>query len=70
MEIVRTSDRVDVVRCKDCIHQVIFNAYGFEFPDTVCPLYDREGYLDDRTRYDDFYCADGERRDDDALSGR
>ena len=64
--VVRTSDRVEVVRCPDCKHRVIFNEYGFEFPDTVCPLYDREGYLDDRTMYDDeYYCADGERKGDD-----
>jgi len=60
--VVYASERVDVVRCGECVHQVIFNADGFEFPDTICPLYDREGYLDERTYRDDWFCADGERR--------
>lgn len=47
-----TSDRVDVVRCKDCEHSLT-DDYG-----RMCIR------LDGVPVRDDFYCADGERRDD------
>jgi len=56
IEIVPSVDAVPVVRCKHCKYR----------RDPLRCQMDSEGM----PTPDDWYCADGERRDDDALSGR
>ena len=53
-----TADVVEVVRCKDCIHN------PFNTTDDFCPLFVlvRGGYV--KHFQSNFFCADGERRDD------
>ena len=61
MNVVRASKRVDVVRCRDCKHRMREEG---EFPDGICPLQDFYGDIDHVRRVpDDWFCADGERRD-------
>ena len=72
MVIVKTSDRVDVVRCKDCKHcfeladvdpMLPYHGGGNGF---FCEAFDMDFYTPayDAAKY---YCADGEGRD--ALHG-
>lgn len=49
--VVKVSDRVDVVRCRDCA-----NWYKGHCAHGVCATEETDG---------DFYCADGERRESD-----
>lgn len=59
---METHDIVEVVRCKDCKHRIIEPCAGGTYigcesisgPDG-CPML---------ILYDDWFCADGERRDD------
>lgn len=46
----------EVVRCKDCIHRFQFYDVWNDIQHNVCELHGT-GYLDD------WYCADGERKD-------
>lgn len=60
--VVRTSDRVEVVRCGECRHRMKEDG---EFPDDVCPLQDFYGDLNHVRRVpENWFCADGERRDE------
>ena len=60
---------VVVVRCKDCKHRILNENYDNKKPGSlkaVCEL--DTGDLDELGRYaenDDWFCADGERKDDD-----
>ena len=51
-----------LVRCRDCMY---YNTTGCGAGFGWC-----EDAVVNTGVWDDFYCADGERRDDDALSGR
>lgn len=63
-------DAVPVVRCKDCKHRPIDNrdrdndltGFAIEFPDTYCPCQCEDGWYNWYPD-DDWFCADGERRD-------
>ena len=58
MTILKTSDRVDIVRCKDCEHcRVLNDGASFE-----CAEWEMDFYA---PRYDaaTYYCADGKRRE-------
>lgn len=65
-----TVDAVEVVRCKDCKHRgyIVKDRRGYEWIEyeetSHCPLqcYDDDYY--NRLSEDDFFCADGERRED------
>ena len=60
-----TVDAVPVVRCKDCIHKPrgTRNKHDMEFPDDICPC-QCEDYWYSWMPYDDWFCANGERRED------
>ena len=62
--VTRTSERVDVVLCKDCKHYVVRHLTKAMEPDKrykpdVCI---KERYI--KPRRPDWYCADGERREE------
>ena len=59
-----------VVRCRDCKHfpvdegdQTCIGGFGLVFPDDKCPCKCEDGFYSWMPA-DDWYCADGERRDD------
>ena len=53
-------DAVEVVRCKDCKHRCFDNRFGF-----MCNLDTGDPYEMGRNAYDDdWFCADGERKDE------
>lgn len=67
-----------LVRCKDCKHRPIkqfYNGrdyqdgYAIKFPDWVCPYQCEDGYY---SRYtgDDWFCHEGELREDDKKNDR
>lgn len=60
-----TVDAVEVVRCKDCIHKPrgTRNKHDMEFPDEICPC-QCDDYWYSWMPYDDWFCANGERRED------
>lgn len=68
-----TSDRVNVVRCRDCKHRPIdhrekhcvITCFRLEFPDNRCPC-QCEDRLYNWYPSDDWYCANGERRESNA----
>lgn len=59
-----TADVVEVIRCKDCMHRPTGTGvnHDLEFPDYVCPCH-CEDYWYSWMPDDDWFCADGERRD-------
>lgn len=67
-----TVDAVPVVRCKNCKHRPIdhreeyreMTGFGLEFPDDHCPCQCEDDWY---SWYppDDWFCADGKRRDED-----
>lgn len=61
-------DVVPVVRCKDCKHRIINPFYNKERPvweKAECELDTGDQYkLGRKAHLDDWYCADGERKDD------
>ena len=66
-KVIKTSDRVDVVRCRDCKHcfslvQDPLLPYDGE-PLWYCECFDDDWYVLDKDP-NRFYCADGERRED------
>lgn len=66
--LVIIDDTVDVVRCKDCKHRPERpeGAVYYEdliFPDGVCPC-QCDDYFYSWIPDDDWFCADGERKDD------
>ena len=59
-----------VVRCKDCKHRPIKpndyeTGFDLEFPDGKCPCQCDDGWYS-WYPHDNWYCADGERRSEDA----
>ena len=59
--VTRTSDMVEVVKCKNCTHCYYATNRS---PDEQCWVCDKHGI--DVT--EDWYCADGERRDENDVS--
>lgn len=64
----------EVIRCKDCKHRPsreFEGAEGFalEFPDYRCPCQCDDGYYSWYPN-DDWYCADGERKEQTDDSGK
>lgn len=62
-------DVVEVVRCKDCIHRPTDtgghgDGFDIEFPDNICPCQVEDPYYSWVPK-DNWFCPDGERRDDD-----
>lgn len=55
----------ELVRCKDCKHKPVKGELGIEFPDYKCPCQNSDddwySYMPD----DDWFCADGERKEGD-----
>lgn len=65
---VSPADVVEVVRCKDCKHRPIDmgghgDGFDMEFPDNVCPCQVEDPYYSWVPK-DDWFCPDGERKDD------
>ena len=76
LDFVHVRNCVPVVHCKDCKHfpvdegdQTCIGGFGLVFPDDKCPCKCEDGFYSWMPE-DDWFCANGERRDDDALSGR
>lgn len=63
-----TVDAVEVVRCKDCKHKPSGTGanHDVKFPDEICPC-QCEDYWYSWIPKDDFFCAFGERREDDKI---
>ncbi len=67
--VVYTSERVDVVRCGECVHRPEFapggseNAEDLVFPDDVCPCKVEDFWYSWKPRAD-WFCANGERGGD------
>lgn len=68
------SDVVEVVRCKDCRYAPTGTddgdgrGFGLEWPDKeefICPFYCDDGWYSRKPR-PDFFCANGEREENDA----
>lgn len=61
-----TIDAVPVVRCKDCKHRPKGTGanHDLEFPDYVCPCQNPEDYWYSWKPDDDWFCADGERKEE------
>ena len=54
----------EIVRCKDCVHRPKgTNKHDLEFPDYVCPCQCDDFWYSWMPK-DDWFCANGERRDD------
>ena len=56
-----------VVRCKDCKHRPKHvgednSGFAIEFPDHICPCQCEDGWYNWIPK-DDWFCADGERKD-------
>ena len=66
--VVYTSERVDVVRCKDCKYRIVnenAGKEGFMALDAMCALDTDDPYELGRNAEDpDWFCADGDRRDE------
>ena len=65
-------DVVAVVRCKDCKHRPYEpdwleyeNGFDIEFPDTCCPCQCCEDRFYSWFPTDEWFCANGERKDGD-----
>lgn len=67
-------DAAPVVRCRNCKHRIVnenAGKKGYLALEAMCALDTNDPYELGRNAEDpDWFCADGERRDDDALSGR
>lgn len=65
LDTLPTVDAIEVVRCGDCIHKPrgTRNKHDMEFPDDICPC-QCEDYWYSWMPYDDWFCANGERRKD------
>ena len=65
-----TADSVQVVRCKDCKHRPTktrdkdITGFAIEFPDYHCPCQCEDPYYN-WFPDDNWFCAHGERRDED-----
>ena len=68
-------DAAPVVRCRDCKHRPTDNrvrdddptGLAIEFPDSRCPCQCEDGWYNWYPN-DDWFCANGERRDDDGSA--
>jgi hypothetical protein len=60
---IPAADVVSVVRCKDCIHRPSRTGDYVEFPDKVCPCQCLEDPWYSWAPPDDWFCADGKRKD-------
>lgn len=76
LQFVHVRDCVEVVRCKDCKHRPIDNRgigddytnFAIEFPDDCCPCQRDDGWYN-RYPPDNWFCADGERKDGGEADG-
>lgn len=66
--VVYTSDRVDVVRCGECKHRIVnenAGKKGYMRIEAMCELDNGDIFALGRNADDpDWFCADGERRDE------
>ena len=69
-DMIRDAEAVEVVLCKDCKYRPVLHdvsEYGLKFPDEYkCPCQCDDGYYSWMPE-DDWYCANGERREHDAA---
>ena len=60
-----TADVVEVIRCKDCKHRPYLDKDGFIEPEnSICPCINEDDPYYSWMPEDDWFCADGERRED------
>jgi hypothetical protein len=63
------STQPEIIRCKDCKHRPYKSedkqGFGVEFPDEICPCQCEDWWYNWRPD-DDWFCANGERRTDEA----
>ena len=60
-----SADVVEVVRCKDCKHRPYLDEDGFIEPEnSICPCINEDDDDYSWLPEDDWFCADGERRED------
>ena len=57
----------ELIRCKDCKHRPIVidsegNGFDYDFPDERCPCQCEDGWYNWMSR-DEWYCANGERKE-------
>lgn len=68
LEALPTVDAVEIVRCKDCKHRWVNEHYGekgYMKIKAMCSLDTDDPFELGRNAYDDnWFCADGERKDD------
>ena len=59
-------DAVPVIRCKDCKHRPSGTGanHDLEFPDDVCSCQCADDYWYSWMPKDDWFCADGERKEE------
>ena len=68
VEYKKIIDWAPLVRCKDCIHRPTDtgghgDGFDIEFPDNICPCQVEDPYYSWVPK-DDWFCPDGERRED------
>lgn len=56
----------EIIRCKDCKHRPKGTGanHDLEFPDGVCPCQNPDDYWYSWKPDDDWFCADGERKEE------
>lgn len=59
-----TIDAVPVVRCRDCVKRPPTTALNGDEPTSDCPLWCGYCFGIDDSHGGEFFCADGERKDD------
>lgn len=66
IEAAPTIDAVPVIRCKGCKHKPSGTGanHDLEFPDYVCPCQNTEDGWYSWKPNDDWFCADGERKEE------
>ena len=62
--VVRTSDRVDVIRCRDCRFAHMTYSGEVKYCDNISMPDDDGGYMDSLYLPGDFYCAFAEPKED------
>lgn len=75
MDCAPTADAVEVVRCKDCVYKPyvvdVFHASYGDIPrlesNGKCPCINADDYFYSHMPDDDWFCANGERREADAT---
>ena len=63
--VTKTSDMVAVVRCRDCKYAHLTYDGECKYCDIISGMMDEDSHIEALYLPGDWYCADGERREDD-----